>query len=187
MANPQEFRRYRQALVIVYLLVGTLSAGLLISSVVADLFLRRNRQAPTPSPAGLLQCNARVEALLVHLGTTAADLMKGAVTENEKDLGARWEEFAKEWQRRWNTVNDECLFDERADTGLGPGYDRMAWVHRNLRTMLLKYRELMKRFTDNQADEIAEMRHALERSRALLDKQGGTPPPPAQTDGAIHD
>jgi hypothetical protein len=177
MADPQEFRRYRQALLIVYLLVGTVAAGLIISSVAAELFFRRSRQSPPPSPAGLLQCNLHVEELLLNLGTKAADLMKGAVTTQEMDLGGKWEEFSKEWQARWKSVNDECQFDKLADTGLGPGYDRMAWVHRNLRATLLNYRELMKRFNDSQADEIAEMRRALDRSRALLDKQATTPKP----------
>jgi hypothetical protein len=53
----------------------------------------------------------------------------------------------------------------------------MAWVHRNLPRLKLQYRETMQRFTDRQAETLAEMRDALDKSRRLLHEQAETPPP----------
>jgi hypothetical protein len=87
------------------------------------------------------------------------------------ELGTRWEEFSRAWDRRWNVVNAQCRFDELAETGLGRAVDRLAWVHRNLPGLKLQYREMMKQFSENQAETLAEMREALSRSRKLLQEQ----------------
>jgi hypothetical protein len=142
-----------------------------IASIVHELFLRRGERPPLPNPTDLLTCNRDVGDLLEGLGRTAAELQREAATGDPEDLGGRWERFAADWQERWHKVNRRCRFDELADTGLGPAYDRMAWVHRNLPGVKLKYREAMKRFTDEQAGEIKEMREALKRSHALLEKR----------------
>jgi len=60
--------------------------------------------------------------------------------------------------------------------GLGPAYDRMARVHRELPAMMLEYREMMRRFTREQARDLDAMRHALDKSRKLLEERAGTPP-----------
>ncbi|MBI4508330.1 MAG: hypothetical protein HY698_01760 [Deltaproteobacteria bacterium] len=174
--GPEEFRGYRRALTVAYVTVLALGSALIVVSIVSELFFRRGERHPASPPADPLQCNQDVQGLLEDLGNTAVNLQREAVTGNATDLGGRWEEFAKEWQKRWDLVNTRCQFDELADTGLGPAYDRMASVHRSLPTLKLKYRELMKRFSDEQAAELADMRSALEKSRALLLSRSGMPP-----------
>lgn len=177
-AKPPEFKRYRQVLAGIYLSVGALGSLLVLSSIVVDLFFHGGSASPEPAPADLLACNREVRALLTDLAVTSAEIQKSAATADlqEQDLGGRWEEFSRTWQRQWSTVNDRCQFDELADTGLGPAFDRMAWVHRRLPGLRLEYREHMKRFTENQADELAEMREALDKSLELLEQRAGTPP-----------
>lgn len=150
----------------------SLGSLLVLSSIVYDLFLRRGQRPALPSPTDLAGCNDDVRALLEGLGTTAATLQAQAVTGDPTDLGGRWERFSADWQRRWGEVNERCRFDELADTGLGPAYDRMAWVHRRLPPLRLEYRELMKRFTAGIAMTLEEMRRALDRSRTLLEQRG---------------
>jgi hypothetical protein len=175
--NPEEFRPYRLALWIVYVSVGGLGALLLITSIVVELFGRRSDKAQAPSPADFLQCNSDVLTLLKDLAVTPAEIQREAATGAvQAELGNRWEEFSRAWDRRWNVVNAQCRFDELAETGLGPAVDRMAWVHRNLPGLKLQYREMMKQFSETQARTLAEMRDALSRSRKLLEEQAGTPP-----------
>lgn len=176
--NPEEFRRYRQALAGLYITVGSLGTLLLISSVVVELFFTHGERRPAPSPADLLECNREVTALLEDLGATAAEIQREAVVgRSESDLSKRWDDFSREWQRRWEAVNVRCEFDERAETDLGEAYNRMAWVHRNLPALKLKYKEMMKQFTREQAADLAEMRAALAKSRQLLEESAETPPP----------
>ncbi len=176
-APSAEFRPYRLALWIVYVSVGGLGALLLIGSVVVELFGRRSDAAQAPSPADLLQCNDDVLLLLEDLAVTPAEIQREAARGAAKsELGTRWEVFSREWDRRWNVVNAQCRFDELAETGLGPAVDRMAWVHRNLPGLKLQYREMMKKFSETQAETLAEMREALGRSRKLLHEQAETPP-----------
>jgi hypothetical protein len=175
--NPEEFRPYRLALWIVYVSVGGLGALLLVTSIVVELFGRRSDAATAPSPADLLQCNDDVLHLLEDLAVTPAEIQRAAATgATRAELGTRWEEFSREWDRRWNVVNVQCRFDELAETGLGPALDRMAWVHRNLPGLKLQYREMMKQFSETQAETLVEMREALGRSRKLLQEQAETPP-----------
>jgi hypothetical protein len=175
--NPEEFRPYRLALWIVYVSVGGLGALLLISSIVVELFGRRSDTVQAPSPADLLHCNGDVLELLEDLALTSAKIQGEAAKGTARtELGTRWEEFSREWDRRWNLVNAQCRFDELAETGRGPAVDRMAWVHRNLPGLKLQYREMMKQFSETQAQTLAEMREALDRSRKLLQEQAETPP-----------
>jgi len=175
--NPEEFRPYRLALWIVYVSVGGLGALLLITSIVVELFGRRSDTAQAPSPADLLQCNGDVLHLLEDLAVTPAEIQReAAMGTAATELGNRWEEFSRTWDRRWNVVNAQCRFDELAETGLGRAVDRLAWVHRNLPGLKLQYREMMKQFSENQAETLAEMREALSRSRKLLQEQAETPP-----------
>jgi hypothetical protein len=170
--NPEEFRPYRLALWIVYVSVGGLGALLLITSIVVELFGRRSDTVQAPSPADLLQCNGDVLKLLEDLAVTPAEIQRAAAMgTSTTELGTRWEEFSKAWDRRWNVVNAQCRFDELAETGLGRAVDRLAWVHRNLPRLKLQYREMMKQFSETQAETLAEMREALSRSRKLLQEQ----------------
>lgn len=173
--NQQEFRSYRQALVILY--VGVLSAGslLAIASIIVELFFQRHELAPEPTAADLLSCNRDVERLLDGLSREAGELHQQALSD--ANLGERWEEFASRWRREWATVNESCQFDILAETGLGSAYDWMANVHRDLPVLQLEYREMMRRWTDNQVPRMREMRRTLERSRKMLQERSGTPPP----------
>jgi hypothetical protein len=161
----------------VWLSVGSLGSLLLLSSVVVELFFRGAGGANAPTPADLLECNAEVRTLLIELGETAAEIQKEAATGDrpERDLGARWETFSRAWQRRWETVNARCRFDELADTTLGPAYNRMAEVHRKLPRLKLAYQSLLKKFTEDEAAEIARMREALDKSRELLEQEAPAP------------
>ena len=172
-SQKHEFHYYRQALLVLYVAAWTVFAALLIGSVTTELFGKRGEHTAPPNPADLTVCNHEVRALVDDLGQTAARLQEQALSGSSEDLGRLWDEFAKQWQIRWEMVNTRCQFDELSDTGLGPAYDRMAWVHRNLPTMKLKYRELMKRFTDEQAGELSAMRHALDTSAELLSRAQG--------------
>jgi hypothetical protein len=175
--NPEEFRPYRLALWIVYVSVGGLGALLLITSIVVELFGRRSDTIQAPSPADLLTCNDDVVNLLDRLANTSAEIQTDASKGvPATELGTRWEEFSRGWDRSWNMVNAQCRFDELAETGLGRAVDRLAWVHRNLPGLKLQYREMMKQFSETQAPTLAEMREALSRSRKLLQEQAGKRP-----------
>jgi hypothetical protein len=178
ISKPEEFRTYRKALWTITVALAGLLGLLVFASIAVELYGGRGKAPKAPSPANLLQCSDDVLHLLEDLVAKPSELMviagKGAPGS---ELGRDWEAFSHEWDRRWETVNTRCEFDERADTGLGPSFDRMAWVHRNLPSLKLQYREMIKRFTDRQAETLAEMRTALERSRRLLQEQAETPPP----------
>ena len=180
-ADDPEFHSYRRALRFVYFGVLALGSALLIASIVTNLFFhghRPDRAAPEPTATDLLSCNHDVEMLLEDLGRSSTELQAQAVQGEAHDLGARWEEFARQkWQPRWEEVLRRCKFDELAETGLGPAYDRMAAVHRELPGMMLRYREMMKRFTNDQARDLEAMRTALDKSRRLLEERAGTPSP----------
>jgi len=177
--KDQEFHSYRRALVIGYVGALGLAAAWVVLSIVVELFFGHGRRvrAPEPTPADLLACNHDVRGLFEDPGKTAAELQAAAVVGDARDLDARWEEFSRHlWQERWEQVLRRCKFDELAETGLGPAYDRMARVHRELPAMMLEYREMMRRFTREQARELDAMRHALDKSRKLLEERAGTPP-----------
>lgn len=172
-SDHREFRRYRQALIGIYFLALTLGVSLVLASLVYDLFLRRGPRAPAPTVEARVRCNDEVRELLEDLGKTAASLQAQAAAGDPDERGTRWDEFSRAWDARWEAVNVRCQFDHLADTGLGKAYDRMAWVHRSLPTLKLKYRDMMKRFAADQAQELAEMRRALDASSAELHKRAG--------------
>ena len=176
--STQEFRKYRQALLTIYVVALGLGSLLILVSVAVELFGRRNEPATVGTPADLLHCNQDVSALLESLGREVSTLQVEAFVGDARDLGARWEEFTREWQKQWDVAEARCLFNSRADKGLGPAFDRMAWVHRQLPRLKLEYRESMKRFENEQAREIASMRAALAKSRELLEERAGDTSPP---------
>jgi hypothetical protein len=171
-ANPAEFRRYRQALLVAYVVLGGLAILLIAASVIADLFFTGKERARLPAPSAVdpLRCNHDVRELLEALGGKAAELELDAVKGDGKNLGARWEAFAERWEAEWRAVGARCAFDDGpAESARGPAFERVAWVHRNLIELARKYRGMMARFDEEQAREIARMREALDRS--------GTSPP----------
>jgi len=159
--------------------VGAIGTLLLVGSVVVELFdpLGDKPAEKNPSPTDLLQCNADVLHLLQDLAVTPAEIQREAADGTPPgELGEKWDEFSRTWDRRWNVVNVQCQFDELAETGLGPAFDRMAEVHRSLPGLKLAYREMMKAWNDKQAGRLADMRDALAKSRRLLEEQAETPP-----------
>jgi hypothetical protein len=165
--------------VTVYLAVAGAGSLLLIASIVRSLFyapaveLRGPRvSADDPNPSALVECNRDVRGLLFDLGTASAGLMAGPATGDDAEpLGVRWERFSREWRARWDQVDARCRFAELAGTDLGLAYDRMAGVHGDLPAMRLKYQSLLVSFDEEQADELARMRRALDLSLAALEKR----------------
>ena len=177
--KPNEFRRYRQVLTTVYLTVAGLGFALLVVSVVRSLFhtppveLRGPKlSADDPSAASLVDCNRDVRQLLVDMAGVSSELVAAPVnSDGDVDLGARWEEYSRQWRRDWDEVNARCRFSELAGTRMGLAYDRMAGVHGDLPAMRLKYQGLLVDFDEEQADELERMRRALDLSLAALEKR----------------
>lgn len=179
--KPSEFKRYRQALTALYL--GTAGAAflLLTASVVRELLFRRPvvelpHAAFTdedPNPEDLLACNDMVRELLVDLSARSCDLLAAPTrdlptTGDRGAISSEWSDFSRNWRDRWDVINARCRFSDLSDSTLGVAYDRMAQVHGDLPTMRLKYQSLIVRFDEEQAAELAEMRRALDQSRAAL-------------------
>jgi hypothetical protein len=185
------------------LYLGTAAAGfaLLAASIVKELFFhhpmvelpRSSLSAENPDPRELLDCQGRVEGLLVRLGHETCELMGLPPSGEQAELPARWESFSRAWSDEWDVANARCRFSELGGTKLGIAYDRLASVMSDLPSMRLKYQSLLVRFDDEQAAELARMRHDLDLSRAAFEDKvheaapavpaGGsqaepTPPPP---------
>ena len=178
--NP-EFRRYRQALTTLYLVVIGLGGVLLTASVAKVLLFRSPTveltgpriSAENPNPEELMKCNRDVAALLGALGSETAALMAQPTAEIDR----HWEEFSRNWRKTYDEVNARCRFQELANTNLGTAYDRMAGVHAELPAMRLKYQDLLVRFDEEQADELGRMQRALENSLAALEERAFSAPP----------
>lgn len=174
-----EFRRYRQALTGLYILVAGAGATLLTASVIEQLLFRRppvELGAPAvserdPDPAVLLRCNQDLLDLLLRLGSVTARLLAQPLAGDHPRLAAQWEEFSEQWSRDRDEVDARCRFSELADARLGVAYDRMAQVHGDLPTIRLKYQSLIIRFDEEQAAELTRMRRALDQSRTALLKR----------------
>jgi hypothetical protein len=187
--RSNEFRRYRQALTVIYLVTAVAGFTLLCASVVKELFFRRPAvelpasalSVDNPDPTVLLDCNGRVLGLLNQLGAQACELLTRAPSGDRSELSSSWEEFSRAWRDEWDVVDARCRFSELADTRMGRAYDRLAQVHDDLRPMWLKYQSLLVRFDDEQAAELASMRRALDLSRAAFEEElrehpAGAPP-----------
>src|SRR5687767_10828318 len=108
--RSNEFRRYRQALTVIYL--GTAFAGfaLLTVSVVKELFFRRPAvelpesaiSVDDPDPEVLLECHRRVLGLLNQLGTQTCELLALAPSGDRSELSSRWEQFSRAWRDEWD-------------------------------------------------------------------------------------
>jgi hypothetical protein len=140
---------------------------LVVTSVVLDLFAHRppvtNRAL---TPADLAACNRSVRDLLGGFVDEAARLEGATMSRTATDLGADWDAFAARWETDWEATGGRCGFGELEGSGLGAGYDRMAWVYRNLPTTRLKFRELVSHFARDVGVDVAEMRDALDKSQA---------------------
>ena len=176
-----EFKRYRQALTTVYIVVIGLGGILLTASIARALLFRSPTveltgpkiSAENPNPEELKKCNRDVAALLGALGTTTAALMAQPTAEIDR----HWEEFSRNWRKDYDEVNARCRFQELANTNLGTAYDRMASVHADLPAMRLKYQDLLVRFDEEQADELGRMQRALKNSLAALEERALSAPP----------
>jgi hypothetical protein len=157
-----------------YLAVAGAGSLLLIASIARSLFytpaveVRGPRVSPDdPNPRTLVACNREVRDLLEELGRFSGSLMAGPADP----LGVRWEQFSRQWRSHWDEINARCRFAELAGTNLGLAYDRMAGVHGDLPAMRLKYQGLLVAFDEEQSDELARMRRALDLSLAALEKR----------------
>jgi hypothetical protein len=171
--KPPEFHRYRLALGLAVAAPVGLLAILISASIVVDLFFsHRVTGARAPTAADLVACNGAVRALLDGLVRETAMLETEALA-GDHDTGAEWDAFSVSWQRDWEQTGARCGFGELEGTGKGAGYDRMAWVHRNLPTTRLKYRDLLAHFARDVGVDLAEMREALDRSLTDLNRAPG--------------
>ncbi len=183
--KANEFKRYRQVLAAVYLTTVATGFTLLATSVAKQLFFHPRvaldgpaLSADHPDPQDLLACNQRVTELYEELGDTTTELMSGPPHGVRRPIYSAWEAFGRRWTQQWHQVNQRCRFEELAGSGMSVAYDRMARVHADLRAMRLKYQSLLVRFDEEQADELRQMKQALDRSRqtlqALVDEQAGS-------------
>jgi hypothetical protein len=120
----------------------------------------------------MLECNRQVRELLDGLVREAAHLEVAPLSTDIEDPAAEWDREGKGWEARWRAADARCRFSQLADQGLGTAYDRMAWVHRSLPRTRLKFTERMARFSDDLAEEVGEMRRALDKSQAALPAAG---------------
>jgi hypothetical protein len=168
-----EFRHFRLALLVVVGAPVGLLAVLIATSIVLDLFAYRPlTPARDLRPEDLLACNRAVRDLLDGLVDEVASIERATLTSQTRDIGGEWDAFATRWQSTWESASARCGFGELEGTGKGAGYDRMAWVHRNLPTTRLKLRELVSHFSRDVGVDVTEMRDALDKSRADLASAG---------------
>lgn len=181
--RSSEFRRYRQALTVLYLGTAVAGVALLTVSVLKELMFGPPKaelpkaaiSVDDPDPDELLECNESVRSLLERLGSRSCDLLTQPPGGGDAgEITSAWKEFSERWLEDYHAVGARCGFRELADTDMGAAYDRIAEVHGDLRTMRLKYRSLVLRFEDEQAAELARMRRALDQSeRALRERVEG--------------
>ncbi len=173
--KPGEFRRYRQALAVLY--VGTIAAGfaLLAASVARQLLWSPDveiegpvLEEDNPDPRLLLECNRRVRKLYDQLDQVTLELLGSPPRGETRDLRREWEAFGRDWIQEWHRVNAQCRFEDLADS-MGDAYERLAEVHGELRAMRLKYQSILVRFDKEQADELLDMKRALDDSRRAFE------------------
>lgn len=191
--KPSEFKRYQQALAVVYVAVIGAGTLLLAASVVRELLFRPVAQLPFPDAASaneraaisaaepsaeirtskLLRCHREVSALLDQLNAQASTRLRAPIgpltgPDDERALPADWQPFAASWRQRWSAVNAWCRFSELSHTHMGEAYDRMAEVHATLSVIELKYQSLLARFERELAADLVDLQRSLGRSRRLL-------------------
>ncbi len=171
---------------------------LLTASVVKYLFFRKPATilpqsalvTSNPDPKDLLSCNTLVFEQLTNLSTkTNALLFRPLEADGEerrrksdarRALASDWKRFSNDWQDQWDIIDARCRFSDLAETNMGAAYDRMAHVHQALPAMRLRYNSLLAEFDNEQADELFEMRRALDESREsiriTIERQAASPP-----------
>jgi hypothetical protein len=159
-------RHGRRAAIALLAIAGAGLVVLVSASIVNELLGNRPHRGATPvlTPAEIASCRRDVATLLERLVREAARVQE-APLEGRGDgaeLGRRWDAFGSAWDESWREVDARCRFGELAETGLGRGYDRAAWVHRSLPRTRLKVGHQLARFARDLADEVAGMRRALE-------------------------
>jgi hypothetical protein len=173
--KPGEFRRYRQALAVLY--VGTIAAGfaLLGASVARQLlwspdveFEGPMLEEDNPDPRLLLECNRRVRKLYDQLDQETLELLGSPPRGEDRELRREWEAFGRDWIQEWHRVNAQCRFEDLADS-MGDAFERLAEVHGDLRAMRLKYQSILVRFDKEQAAELLDMKRALDDSRRAFE------------------
>ncbi|MBT8493828.1 MAG: hypothetical protein KJO07_12265 [Deltaproteobacteria bacterium] len=159
----------------VYLSAAVVGGLLVTASVVAELWLTPALPTPTrsapPTANQLLSCNRDVSRLLDQLGDAAGGLIAvPASTQPAQPVATRWAQFTRQWRRDWAQVGARCRFGE-GGSGMGVGHDRMARVHDNIQAVQLRYDELVRRFDNEQVDDLIGMRRALAKSRKSLERR----------------
>lgn len=138
----------------------------------SDLALRPAASAPaTGTPSA---CLAAVEQLLGDL--TGEALLCEAEAQRGKETSARWDAFHAAWTARWQRVGLDCALGNDPALGRRIGVERMAWVHRTLPDLAREYRDRLARLDREIAPDLAEMRRALDKSRAQLGLEGQRAP-----------
>jgi hypothetical protein len=174
-----EFRRYRQALQLVTLVVTAGAIVWLLASVAHSLYAH---PAVMPSATfsgraddvdALIRCQADVESLFDEVNRKLFDLQSlGARYDIE--LAQQWEAFSNRWKRRRLEVGARCRFEELRNHGLGAAYDRLAAVYDELEGMQRAYAVLLYHYIDHHASKVDDIRHALEQSRKALEQLRAT-------------
>lgn len=163
--NPPEFQRYRTALAAAFAVFGGAAALLILASIVSELFFHRQVTAP-PAP-DLVACNRDVRRLLDEL-IEAASLPVAKAPGTGDEPSERWNRFSDRWQTEWTAADRQCGFSADNDQRRGTAYERMARVHHQLATTKLKVQALYERYSDDLAEDVREMRRALDQSREDL-------------------
>jgi hypothetical protein len=160
----------------VYLSAAVLGGLLVTVSVIVELWFPPRLPSPTrsgpPAPEELLRCNRDLARLLDQLGQAAGSLIAvPATAEPAAPVSTRWAQFSRNWRKDWDQVDARCQFSEGAGSSAGVGFDRMARVHDSLRETHLRYDALVRRFDNEQVDDLIGMRRALEKSRKSLERR----------------
>jgi hypothetical protein len=175
-APKAEFRRYRQGLQLVTVVLTAGAVVWLLASVAHALFAHPAVQ-PKATFSGriddvdaLLKCQEDVESLFDGVNRKLFDL-QALGARYDIELAEQWEAFSKQWKRHRLEVGARCRFDELANHGLGAAYDRLAAVYDELEGMQRAYAVLLYHYIDHHASQVDDIRHALESSRKAFERQ----------------
>jgi hypothetical protein len=173
---PQEFRRYRRALLIIYLVLVSGIGVLLLASAAWGIWYVPSAPAGQAvidphNVADLLTCNQQLTQLAVDLQNKLCTVEEMA----DNDLPGyerSWADFISDWEQKWRDLGGRCRFDEHG-SGYGVDFDHMALVHSDLWNLHLAYGDLARTFIENDADQASRIHRALEAARS--DLEGRTP------------
>jgi hypothetical protein len=188
--RPNEFKRYRQLLAAIYVGLAGAILVLLTASVIKELLFHTpavelpasSISADNTDPRDLLECNDLVLEQLTNLSETTNQLLAAPLQADRRSIASSWKNFSTQWRDQWDVIDARCRFSELAGTNMGVAYDRMAQVHEELPAMRLKFQGLIASFDEEQADELSEMRRALDRSRKAITRSIESQSLPARHD-----